>query len=153
RVTDTTLNLTTPSAPLVFSVVDTAPTVNLGGNPGTATVGQSYTLNSFVITDSGVGVDTYTGYTIHWGDGQSTSGVGSPVGQSPTHTYHDGSGVVAITIDLIEANVTTIKAGSRVVTITDDTPTVTYCGQASVKEGSPYTLTFTSVTDFDNEPD
>src|SRR5262249_17900994 len=73
KITDPILNPTTTTAPLVFRAFNPPSTVTFGSSPNNAVVGQALTLNNFVINDSGF--DTYTGYTIHWGDGQNTPGV------------------------------------------------------------------------------
>src|SRR5262249_61877815 len=84
RVTDGAGNSTT-SAPRFFTTIDPHPVVDLSAdpnvNPNSVAAGATYTLTlqPSMFTEDANGADSFTGYTIHWGDGTAdTSGAGDP---------------------------------------------------------------------------
>jgi hypothetical protein len=127
-----------------ITVNDVPPTIVLTGNT-TVNEGSLYSLTLGAITDPGQ--DTVTGYKINWGDGNSDNFTGIPTGQVKTHTYADGPNNFTITVDLTDEDGAHAASGSKPVTINNVAPTIALSGNASVNEGSPYSLTLGTITD------
>jgi ELWxxDGT repeat protein len=79
-----------------YTLVDVAPQSQLIADPtALANVPMTVTLGDIVDP----GADTLTGYAIHWGDGNTTTGSGNPAGVSFGHTYA-ASGNFTISLSL-----------------------------------------------------
>ena len=73
-----------------------APSIAISG-AANVNEGSAYSLTLGAVTDPGT--DTVTSYVVHWGDGNSdTYGANG----AKTHTYADGAGDRAITVDLVD---------------------------------------------------
>src|SRR5262249_11097897 len=124
------------------TVSNVAPTIAITG-AGSVAEGSAYTLTLGAVTDPGV--DAVTSYIVHWGDGDfNTYGANG----NYTHTYVDDSSNCAITIDLVDEDGTFLnRANALSVTVINVAPTIAISGNASVNEGSTYTLNLGAVTD------
>jgi hypothetical protein len=131
-----TLDLTS-----TLTVLDTPPTIALGGN-SSVNEGSSYTLTLGTVTDPGM--DTITAYTVHWGDGLSDT---YTTPGAKTHTYADGPLTASIAVDLTDPEGVHPGAGSLNLTVNDVPPTIALSGPSFVVAGSPYTLTLGAITD------
>ena len=107
--------------------------------------GSPYSLTLGPINDPGM--DSVTSYKINWGDSFFDVFAGSPTGQVKTHTYADGPNDYTITVDLTDEDGTFTGAGSKAVTVNNVAPTVALSGDASVNEGSVYSLNLGAITD------
>jgi hypothetical protein len=125
------------------TVTTPPPLISLDG-PDTINVADSYTLTVGAVTGS----DSVTGYVVHWGDGQDSSGDGTPPA-SLTHTYTSAA-TDTITIDLTDASGTHAAVASHTVTVTATTPAITLDGADTVNVGDNYTLTVGAVTGSDS---
>ncbi|MCA9199507.1 MAG: HYR domain-containing protein, partial [Planctomycetales bacterium] len=128
-------------------VINVPPTIAVTGVTS-VNEGSFYTLNLGSVADPGA--DTVSSYTIHWGDGSSSSYVGNPSGQSKTHVYADGSASGAsraITVDLTDEDGTFVNAGSMAITVANVAPTITATGLDSISEGALYTLSLGNRVD------
>ena len=143
-LTDEDGTFTNRANPLTVTVDNVPPTIALTGN-ATVNEGSSYSLTLGAITDPGP--DTVTGYTVHWGDGATTTASGNPTGQVLTHTYADGPSTPTITVDLTDEDGPELAAGTKTITVNNVPPTIAISGAASVAEGSSYSLTLGTITD------
>ena len=128
--------------PLAVSVTNVPPTIAISGNAHTPE-GAIYFLALGAITDPGT--DTVSQWTVHWGDGQSSS---YNAGGLKSHIYADGPSLASITVDLTDEDGTfTNRANPLVVTVDNVPPTIALTGNATVNEGSSYSLTLGAITD------
>ena len=123
-------------------VNNVAPSIAISG-AASVNEGSSYSLTLGAVTDPGT--DTVTSWIVHWGDGNSdtygTDGV-------KTHTYADGPDDYAITVDLIDEDGTFLdRANALSVHVNNVAPSIAISGDASVNEGSSYSLTLGTITD------
>ncbi len=128
-------------------VNNVAPVVVLSGN-ASVDEGSFYSLTIGPVLDPGA--DTVAQYTIHWGDGQTDVYSAAEVdgaGRIVTHTYADGPSSPTITIDLTDEDGTYLEVDSLDVTVNNVAPIVVLSGNASVDEGSLYSLTIGPVVD------
>src|SRR5439155_12644809 len=96
-----------------------------------------------LVTDPGS--DTVTSWIVHWGDGSSDTYTSNG---AKTHTYADGPSSPAITVDLVDEDGTFLdRANAKSVTVNNVAPSIAISGNASVSEGSSYSLTLGAVTD------
>ncbi|MBK8918090.1 MAG: hypothetical protein IPM73_08615 [Betaproteobacteria bacterium] len=127
------------------TVNNVAPTLNLGGN-ATTPEGSLYTLN---IGRSDPGADTVTSYSVDWGDGSAatvlTAAQLAAQSGNVTHTYLDGNANRTITVQATDEDGT--WSNTKAVTVNDVAPSIALSGNATVNEGSTYTLTLGAVTD------
>jgi hypothetical protein len=129
---------------VTVTVNNAPPTIPLSG-AASVNEGSLYSLSLGTVVDPGT--DTVTSYTIHWGDGTDETFAGSPNGLTKTHTYADGPANRTITVDLVDEDGTFAAAGTKIVAVFNVAPTIAVSGDASVNEGSVYTLTFGTVVD------
>ena len=125
------------------SVTNVAPAIALAGDASVAE-GSVFTLTLGAITDPGD--DTVSQIVIDWGDGSPATTVPGTT-TSVGHTYADGPNGYTITVDLVDEDDTHTDAGSRAVSVTNVAPTIALAGDASVAEGSTYTLTLGAISD------
>ena len=114
-----------------------APSLTISGN-ATVDEGSVYTLN---LASSDPGADTITEWEINWGDGNVETVTGNPA--SVTHTYADGDNNYTITATATDEDGTT-AANSIGVSVLNVAPSLTISGNATVDEGSVYTLNLAS---------
>ena len=132
-------------------VSNVAPTLTISGN-GSVNEGSPYTLTLGPVSDPGA--DSVTQYVIHWGDGSSSviDAADLSADRTVSHTYADGSGSYAITVDLADEDGSYAdRANSFSVSVNDVAPSMTISGSSSVNEGSSYGLTLGSVSDPGND--
>jgi hypothetical protein len=141
RVTDEFGESDTDTAQVMVDNV--APVLSLSGD-ASVDEGSLYTLNLSAVTDPGD--DTISACTVDWGDGDSESCLGAIDG-SLTHTYADGPNSYTIAVDLTDEDGAYDDVDTLPVTVANVAPTLTLSGDASVDEGSPYTLNLSAVTD------
>ena len=114
------------------SVTNVAPSVSISGAAST-NEGSTYTLS---LSHSDVGADSLVQWLINWGDGTTSTLSGSA--NSATKVYLDnGSYVISATATDEDGTYTT---NTRSVSVANVSPTLTISGNASVFEGSAYTL-------------
>ena len=127
-----------------ISVQNVAPTVAISG-AASVNEGSSYSLTLGAVTDPGA--DTVSSYVVHWGDGNSNT---YSTNGAKTHTYADGPNDYTITVDLTDEDGTFNGANTPApfqVHVNNVAPTIAISGNASVNEGSSYSLTLGAVTD------
>jgi 6-phosphogluconolactonase (cycloisomerase 2 family)/Ca2+-binding RTX toxin-like protein len=117
----------------VVHVGNTAPMFTVAGDAA-VDEGSSYSLH---LAADDPGDDTIAEWEIDWGDGQTDIVRGNPT--SATHTYADGPADVAISVIAVDED-GTYDAGGLDVRVRDVAPQPSVTGDASVFEGSPYTL-------------
>ncbi len=105
--------------------------------------GSTFTLTLSTVIDPGQ--DTVTAWEIEWGDGASTTGLGSPAFTDQPHVYADGPASYTIDVYLTDEDGTHL-ASTRSVTVVNVAPTVTLAptNETSVDEGSQHTYSFTT---------
>ena len=126
---------------VTVTVNNVAPTIAVSGN-ASVDEGSTYTVNLGTVTDPGD--DTVTSYIVNWGDGSSDTY--SSAGDK-THTYADGDTTPTISVDLVDEDGTHPAAGTLGITVNNVAPTIAVSGNASVDEGSTYTVNLGTVTD------
>ena len=102
---------------IVVSVANVAPVVTISGDPN-VNEGSLYTLN---LASSDPGVDTISGWSINWGDGQEEAISGNPSGV--THTYADGLSSPTITATATDED-GSFSANPLPITVNNVEPTV-----------------------------
>src|SRR4029079_5097361 len=123
-------------------VHNVAPSVAISGNAA-VDEGSAYSLNLGAVSDPGT--DTVSSYVVHWGDGNSDSYSSNGV---KTHTYADGPNNYNVTVDLVDEDGTFSNAANPLsVHVNNVAPTIAISGNASVDEGSAYSLNLGAVTD------
>src|SRR5204862_6444888 len=127
---------------LSVHVNNVAPTIAISGN-AYVNEGSAYSLSLGAVTDPGQ--DTVSSYIVHWGDGSSDT---YATNGAKSHTYADGPSDHAITVDLVDEDGTFLdRANPLSVHVNNIAPSIAISGNASVNEGSPYSLTLGAVTD------
>ncbi len=126
-----------------ISVAAAVPTIAISG-PSDSAEGATYTLLLGAIDNPSA--QTITGYSIAWGDGETTAGVGLPPA-SATHVYADGPTAKIITVSLLSGDTTYDNPATLSVAVNDVAPVVGLMGSATVNEGSLFALKFGLVTD------
>jgi hypothetical protein len=128
--------------------VNNVPPILTISGPSTVTEGATYTLN-LLESDStpDASSDVPTSWTIHWGDGNTTTLSGNP--STATHSYLSSPNPYTITATATNDD-GTFNANSLSVTVTNIPPQLTISGPSSVNEGAIYTLSLSCV---DNGPD
>lgn len=122
----------------VIQVANVEPMLTLAGDES-VDEGSPYTL---VLSASDPGDDAVTSWTIDWGDDSEPEVVvGNP--SSVTHTYADGNSAYMITATATDED-GTFAANTIAVAVANVAPTLTISGDASVNEGSAYTLNLSS---------
>jgi PKD repeat protein len=121
------------------TVNDAPPTLTLSGG-SSVNEGTSYVLTLGVTP----GPDPVTGWTINWGDGNTSNVTGSP--PTVAHTYADGPKLYTITATGTTDD-GTLNANSLVLAINNIPPAVSISGASSVNEGSTYTLNLSATPD------
>ena len=137
RATATDEDGTTAANSIGVSVLNVAPSLTISGN-ATVDEGAVYTLN---LARRDPGADTITEWEISWGDGNVETVTGNPA--SVTHTYADGDNNYTITATATDEDGTT-AANSIGVSVLNVAPSLTISGNATVDEGSIYTLNLAS---------
>nr|WP_315182272.1 PKD domain-containing protein [uncultured Albidiferax sp.] len=135
-VTDIAGETATDSFQVVVNNV--APTATVSG-ASSVDEASAYTLNVGAITEPGA--DTRTGYTIAWGDGNTSSftpAQWAAAAGSFTHTYADNA-AATITVSATDEDGTFVL-GTQAVTINNVAPTALLTGAASTNEGASYSL-------------
>ena len=131
-----------------LDINNVAPTIDLLGNDST-NEGETYTLNLANLVDPGD--DTVTDYIINWGDGTAATALTTAellaAGNNVNHVFADGARSPQITVDLVDEDGTHVFAGSKTITVNNVVPTIALSGNASVDEGSIYTLPLGAITD------
>jgi len=133
----------TASSNFSISVGNVAPSIALSGAPA-VNEGSPYTLHLGVVTDPGQ--DTITAYKIAWGDGNIESFTGSPENTTATHTFADGPDNQVNNVTVTDED-GSFLAGSLSVQVLNVAPTIALTGDATVDEGSSYTLNLGAITD------
>jgi len=132
-----------------LQITNVEPAIALSGtdfiNEDSVSEGSPYSLTLGLINDPGM--DSVISYQINWGDPFFDIFLGSPTGEVKTHNYADGPNNYTITIDLTDEDGTFASAGSKAVTVNNVTPTIALSGDASVNEGSVYSLNLGAITD------
>ncbi|HEV3082404.1 MAG TPA: PKD domain-containing protein, partial [Gemmataceae bacterium] len=133
------------TANFTVTVNDAPPLLTISGS-ASVNEGTSYVLNLAAAS----GPDPVSGWTINWGDGTNSTAAGTA--SSVSHTYSDGPTQYTIT-----ATATTddgvLSANALLVGVNNIAPTVSISGNASVNEGSAYTLNLSgSVDTVDADP-
>ena len=123
-------------------VVNNSPTISLSGN-NNANAGGTYTLGLGAVNDPG---QTVSGYTVHWGDGQTSNySSNGPV----THVYATPM-TTAINVDITDGTGNYPSAGTLPISITR--PTVTLGGNAGVFQGQSYAMQIGPTSDLGGSP-
>ncbi|SET60723.1 von Willebrand factor type D domain-containing protein [Nitrosomonas marina] len=139
-ITDTTGDSDTQQ--FTLDVNNVAPTVDLPGNDN-VNEGENYTLSLVNLVDPGD--DTVTDYIINWGDGTAATTLTAAellaAGNNVNHVFTDGASSPQVTVDLVDEDGTHVSAGSKTIIVNNVAPTIALIGNASVDEGSTYTLT------------
>jgi hypothetical protein len=142
----TTFTLTVGDAALTDTSTTTNPSATEGASTGTLAVA------TFTDANPGDNHGDFTA-TIHWGDGQSTSGTVSynngTYAVSGSHTYAE-EGSYAVTVDVTDAGGSTLTAISKTTITVTDAPLTdgSTAAAASATEGaSTGTLTLATFTD------
>lgn len=132
---------------LTITVQNVPPTITLTGN---ATVGEGveYALTLGAVVD--VGQETIQRYIIRWGDNQTTTveAANLPANRTLRHVYADGSAAGTprtISVDVVDEDGTHAGAGTKLVTVTNRTPTVAIAGVTSGVRGQLRNLTLTAT--------
>src|SRR5207237_5494005 len=121
---------------LPANVNNVPPTIAVSGATN-VDEGSPYTLNLGAVTDPGQ--DTVSSYVVHWGDGHTNTYSSNG---DVTHTYADGPNDYPITVDLVDEDGTFLdRANAFSVHVKNVAPTIAISGNASVDEGSSYSLT------------
>src|SRR5439155_11546 len=127
---------------LSVHVNNVAPSIAISGN-AIVNDPSRYSPALGAVTDPGT--DTVSSYVVHWGDGSSDT---YSMNGAKSHTYADGPSDHAITVDLVDEDGTFLdRANALSVHVNNVAPSVPISGNASVNEGSPYSLTLGAVTD------
>jgi hypothetical protein len=127
---------------LSVHVNNVAPSINISG-AASVNEGSSYTLTLGAVTDPGD--DTVSNYIVHWGDG-STDTYSSDGAKG--HTYADGPSDHDVKVDLLDEDGTFLDAANALsVHVSNVPPSISISGNASVNEGSVYSLTLGAVSD------
>jgi hypothetical protein len=125
-----------------ISVQNVAPSLAISGSAN-VDEGSSYTLTLGAVTDPGA--DTVSSYVVHWGDGNTDTYSSNG---AKTHTYADGPNDYTVTVDLVDEDGTFLnRANAFSVHVNNVAPSIAISGNASVDEGSSYSLTLGAVTD------
>ena len=131
------------------NVANVAPTAAVTGSDS-VNEGSAYTFSVGAVSDPGT--DTRTGYSINWGDGNTSNfnpAQWASANGSFTHTYADGgsSGTThTVTVNATDEDGTFVL-GSKDITVNNITPTIALGGDASVVEDTAYTLSLGTVID------
>jgi hypothetical protein len=129
----------------VVQVANVAPDVTVAADQG-SNEGSSHSFDLGSFTDPGD--DSPWNVSVDWGDGSPTTDfTTSTTGTIPaqSHTYADGPNNYMVTVNVNDGTDTTSKTFS--VHVNNVAPTIAISGNASVDEGSSYTLTLGAVTD------
>src|SRR5205823_7347251 len=91
------------------------------------------------------GQDTVSSWIVHWGDGNSDT---YSANGAKSHTYADGPNSYDITVDLVDEDGSFLdRANPFAVSVDNVAPAIAISGNASVDEGSAYSLTLGAVSD------
>src|SRR5207248_1347999 len=124
------------------TIHNVAPSIAISGNAN-VDEGSAYSLSLGAVTDPGA--DTVSSYVVHWGDGQSDSYTANG---AKSHTYADGASDHSITVELVDEDGTFLdRANALSVHVNNVAPSIAISGDASVNEGSSYSLSLGAVTD------
>ena len=126
-------NNTVPTNTVSVSVTNLPPVVTLSDS--SVDEGASYTPS---ITATDPQNESFTNFSVYWGDGQSSSGPWSQ--WPPQHQYSGDSGTYYASISVEDSGGSWGSSNSAAVTINNVAPTVTASGAASVNEGDQYSL-------------
>jgi autotransporter-associated beta strand protein len=130
----------------IAMVNNVAPTMSVSGSD-TSTEGSLYSLTLGTVTDPGT--DTIQTYVVYWGDGTYTAYTAAQVATTSrvvTHTYGD-DGSYTVTVNLTDEDGTYTSVASKNVAVSNIAPQMSVSGNASVSEGSAYSLTLDAITD------
>ena len=137
---------------LSVTIDNVAPALALVGS-ATASEGIAYTLT---LNSSDAGNDTVTSWVVNWGDGSppQTVTANARTGAAPyltstqvQHTYVDGPNDYTISATATDEDGTYAAGNTLSVHVNDVAPTIALTGNATVNEGSTYTLTLGAITD------
>jgi hypothetical protein len=123
------------TGPVTLTVTDPTPVSSISG-PATTDEGSTYTLN---LSASDPGGDPIDGWTINWGDGSTPQTVAGNA-TSVTHVYADGPNDFTISATITNVDGTFATGNTVAVHVNNVPPTLTLSGNATVDEGSTYTL-------------
>ena len=118
---------------LNVAVSPAAPVFTLSGDSA-VTAGDDYTLD--LVRVSGGQALTWT---INWGDGNSTTLLGSET--EADHTYAEHTATTYTVSATVTTSQATVSAGSFPLSMTPIDPSGTIDGDTDVDDGTPYTLT------------
>jgi hypothetical protein len=127
------------------SIANVPPSVSISG-AGSVLQGATYTLTLSGVPDS-VDNDPITGWTIAWGDGNSTSLSGNPT--SVTHIYTAAPAQVTITATATDAD-GSYGTNAVDVAVLYVAPTVVINGPGTVNEGSTETISLSATGGTEN---
>ncbi len=120
------------------AVHNVAPTLAISG-AADVNEGSTYTLN---LSSFDPGADTISQWTINWGDTTQVV-AGNP--SSVTHTYADGDTSYTISATATDEDGTFVAGNTVAVAVHNVVPTLVISGDSDVSEGSPYTLSLSSL--------
>ncbi|MDA8745011.1 PKD domain-containing protein [Rubripirellula amarantea] len=129
----------------VVEVLNVAPQIAISG-PDSVAEGVTYTLNLGAITDPGV--DTVFSWTVNWGDGTSDT---YTEGGDVQHTYTDDTPSALITVGLEDEDGIHEAANTITVEVTNTAPSIELTGDATVLEGSTYSLALSEIIDLGDD--
>ena len=139
----------TPSAFQVH-VNNVAPTVSLAAGNDLSVNESSSTQHTYSYTISDPGQDTVQSVTTSCG-GNGTKVAGSDTNTNTSGsfkcTFRDGDASSTVSASATDSDGATGAPGTQSVTIHNVAPTIAISGNASVNEGSSYSLTLGAVTD------
>ena len=124
-------------------VNDVAPTIAIFGESATDE-GGSYQITLGEAFDPGD--DVITGYTVHWGDGNSETFTGSPNGAVHSHVFSDGPAARSIRIDIVDGDGAHTGTGELAVSVQNVVPTAVFAG-VSADESAPAAIGFSGQFD------
>jgi uncharacterized delta-60 repeat protein len=120
------------------AVHNAAPTLAISGGSD-VNEGSSYVLS---LSAADPGTDTITSWTINWGDGTQVVS-GNP--SSASHTYADGDANYTISAMATDEDGTFAAGNTVAIAVHNVAPTLAISGASDVNEGSPYTLSLSSL--------
>jgi choice-of-anchor A domain-containing protein/RHS repeat-associated protein len=138
-VTDDDGGFTTVSQ--TVEVTNVAPEIVISGN-ATVNEGSTYTLSLNAGSDPGS--DAVSSWTINWGDGNTDTLTGNPA--TATHIYADGANSYEIIAYATDED-GSYDSNTVEVSVLNVAPEISISGNATINEGSTYTLTLNDGSD------
>ena len=151
---DRIFTATNAHGPSSFTLTETvsniAPTISATLSPGVLLAGASATLTLGPVVDPGA--DTVSSWTVHWGDGTTSNGSGSPP-STLTHAYA-AEGDYEVTVDLTDEDGAFPDVAPALEIVVETAPSFTLVPADRTEEAtsaagalSPYTVTASDVKD------